>query len=43
MRPTPKGPTWSCGQRNCLFFGNPELGTQLMQAEQAVGIDLPQK
>jgi uncharacterized protein (DUF302 family) len=26
-----------------LVFGNPELGTQLMQAEQAVGIDLPQK
>ncbi len=26
-----------------LIFGNPELGTQLMQAEQTVGIDLPQK
>lgn len=26
-----------------LIFGNPELGTQLMQAEQSVGIDLPQK
>lgn len=26
-----------------LVFGNPELGTQLMQAEQSVGIDLPQK
>lgn len=26
-----------------LIFGNPELGTHLMQAEQSVGIDLPQK
>lgn len=26
-----------------LIFGNPALGTQLMQAEQTVGIDLPQK
>lgn len=26
-----------------LVFGNPQLGTQLMQAEQTVGIDLPQK
>lgn len=26
-----------------LIFGNPELGTELMQAEQTVGIDLPQK
>ncbi|WP_158055708.1 DUF302 domain-containing protein [Halorussus halophilus] len=26
-----------------LIFGNPRLGTQLMQAEQTAGIDLPQK
>ncbi len=26
-----------------LIFGNPELGTQLMQAGQTIGIDLPQK
>ncbi len=26
-----------------LIFGNPAIGTQLMQAEQSVGIDLPQK
>ncbi|MFP4346313.1 MAG: DUF302 domain-containing protein [Anaerolineales bacterium] len=26
-----------------LIFGNPQLGTQLMQDEQSVGIDLPQK
>lgn len=26
-----------------LIFGNPELGTQLMQRAQTVGIDLPQK
>lgn len=26
-----------------IIFGNPALGTQLMQANQTVGIDLPQK
>lgn len=26
-----------------LIFGNPELGTQLMQSNQSIGIDLPQK
>ena len=26
-----------------LIFGNPNLGTPLMQAQQTVGIDLPQK
>lgn len=26
-----------------IVFGNPELGTQLMQDEQTIGIDLPQK
>ena len=26
-----------------LIFGNPNLGTQLMQSQQSVGIDLPQK
>jgi uncharacterized protein (DUF302 family) len=26
-----------------VIFGNPQLGTQLMQDEQSVGIDLPQK
>ncbi len=26
-----------------VFFGNPQLGTPLMQVNQAVGIDLPQK
>ncbi len=26
-----------------IIFGNPKIGTQLMQREQTVGIDLPQK
>jgi uncharacterized protein (DUF302 family) len=26
-----------------IIFGNPKLGTQLMQSQQSVGIDLPQK
>lgn len=26
-----------------LMFGNPKLGTPLMQANQAIGVDLPQK
>ena len=26
-----------------LVFGNPNLGTPLMQSEQSIGIDLPQK
>ncbi len=30
-------PTWE------VFFGNPNLGTPLMQADQVAGIDLPQK
>lgn len=31
------------GPTRLLIFGNPDLGTELMQAEQTVGIDLPQK
>ncbi len=27
----------------CIFFGNPQLGTPLMQENQLVGLDLPQK
>jgi len=31
------------GPTRLLIFGNPDVGTELMQAEQTVGIDLPQK